>query len=125
MIALSLLVACEMGITGGRISREPIAVTARAPLWTGEVEAAGYGLYSYLLFGSASGSSYARRLAAASAYLSVIENAEEAAIRALSPRSINIFYAPLRSSSFRRDPLTTQEAAWLVTNYDYARAACC
>lgn len=111
-----------MGVTGGRISREPVATTARAPLWTGEAEAGGYGLYSYLLFGSSSGSGYARRLVAACAYLSGFEAAEDATIRELSPSGINIFYAPLRSSSYRRDPLTTQQAEWLVVNYDYARA---
>lgn len=111
-----------MGITGGRLPREPVEITARAPLWTGGVEAAGYGLYSYLLFGSSSEAGYQRRLIAACAYLSVISNVEEATIRELSPRSLNIFYVPLRSASYRRHAVTAQEAAWLVANYDYVRA---
>jgi hypothetical protein len=111
-----------MGITDGRLPRAPIAITARAPLWTGGVEAAGYGLYSYLLFGSSGEAGYQRRLTAACAYLSVLQDAEETTIREQSPRSINIFYVPLRSASYRRDAITTQDAAWLVANYDYARA---
>jgi hypothetical protein len=111
-----------MGITDGRLPHAPIAITARAPLWTGGVEAAGYGLYSYLLFGSSGEAGYQRRLTAACAYLSVLQDTEETTIREQSPRSINIFYVPLRGASFRREAITTQDAAWLVANYDYARA---
>lgn len=119
---LALLAACEMGVTGGTLPREPVKLTARAPLWTGGSEAAGYGLYSYLLFGSSGQAGYQRRLTVACAYLSVIGDAEEATIRELSPWSINIFYVPLRSAGYRRDAVTTQDAAWLVANYDYPRA---
>jgi hypothetical protein len=111
-----------MGITGDRLPHEPVKLTARAPLWTGGVETAGYGLYSYLLFGSSGAAGLQRRLAAACAYLSVIRSAEEVTIPELSPRSINIFYVPLRSVGYRRDAVTTQDAAWLVANYDYSRA---
>jgi hypothetical protein len=111
-----------MGITDDSLLREPVKLTARAPLWTGGSEAAGYGLYSYLLFGSSGRAGYQRRLTVACAYLSVIHDAEEATIRELSPSSMNIFYVPLRSAGYRRDAVTTQDAAWLVANYDYPRA---
>ena len=111
-----------MGVTGDPFPREPVMLTARAPLWTGGREAAGYGLYSYLLFGSSGKAGHQRRLTVACAYLSVIGDIEEAAIRDLSPWSINIFYVPLRSAGYRRDAVTTQDAGWLVANYDYPRA---
>jgi hypothetical protein len=111
-----------MGITDGRLPPAPVELTARAPLWTGGIEAAGYGLYSYLLFGSSGDAGYQRRLSAACAYLSVIADAQEPTIRELSPRSINLFYVPLRCASSRRNAVTTQDAAWLVANYDYPRA---
>lgn len=111
-----------MGVTGGSVPRETVKLTARAPLWTGGSEAAGYGLYSYLLFGSSGQAGYQRRLTVACAYLSVIRDTEEATIRELSPWSINIFYVPLRSAGYRRDAVHTQDAAWLVANYDYSRA---
>jgi hypothetical protein len=112
-----------MAATVDAVTERRIDLTARAPLWTGDVEAAGYGLYSYLLFGSSSEAAYHRRLAAACAYLSVIPDRAEPAIQELSSENLNIFYVPLRSSSYRRDVLTTQDAAWLVANYDYSRAS--
>lgn len=111
-----------MGVTGGRIPREPVTLSVRAPLWTGGLEAASYGLYSYLLFGSSGESGHRRRLTAACAYLSVIGNVEDATVRELSPAELNIFYVPLRSAGYRRDAMRSKDAGWLVANYDYARA---
>lgn len=101
---------------------EGVELTARAPLWTGDTEADGYGLYSYLLFGSGAEVTRARRIAAACAYLSVVPAREEPAVEQVSPENLNIFYVPLRSSSYRRAALTSADAAWLVANYDYSRA---
>ena len=99
---------------GGRgLSRE----TGQSFLPPGQSEAAGYGLYSYLLFGAPpSESSRDRYLKAIDAYLTLIPDV--AGLEEYVPRrELNIFYMPVRSA-----PALPVTAQWVLDNYDYARA---
>jgi hypothetical protein len=91
--------------------------TGRALLAGGQSEAAGYGLYSYLLLGAPpSESSRERCLKAIEAYLALVPDVmglEEYVPR----RELNIFYLPVRS-----EPPTPVTGQWVLDNYDYARA---
>lgn len=95
------------------LSRE----TGGAFLGAGQSEAAGYGLYSYLLLGAPpSESSRERCLKAIEAYLSLVPDVmslEEYVPR----RELNIFYLPVRVEQAK--PLSGQG---VLDNYDYARA---
>ena len=92
-------------------------ITARAFLVKGTAEDAGYGLYSYLLFGSPpTDSTRPRYLKAVQAYLTLIQTVTD--MRAYrSADKLNITYLPVRV----RTP-DSPAAEWLLENYDYARA---
>jgi hypothetical protein len=110
---------CRMRVTvrrdvqGRGSSRE----TGGAFLAAGRSEAAGYGLYSYLLLGAPpSESSRERCLKAIEAYLSLVPDVmslEEYVPR----RELNIFYLPVRG-----EPVKPLSGQWVLDNYDYARA---
>jgi hypothetical protein len=108
-----LRVTVRRDIQGRGLSRE----TGGAFLAAGQSEAAGYGLYSYLLLGAPpSESSRERCLKAIEAYLSLVPDVmslEEYVPR----RELNIFYLPVRVEPAK--PLAGQ---WVLDNYDYARA---
>jgi len=95
------------------LSRE----SGRSLLAAGQSEAAGYGLYSYLLLGAPpSEASRERYLTAIEAYLSLIPDV--ASLEEYVPRAeLNIFYLPVRGT-----PPSTLSAQWALDNYDYARA---
>jgi len=95
------------------LSRE----TGRSLLGSGQSEAAGYGLYSYLLLGAPpSESSRERYLKAIDAYLALIPDVASLE-EYVSRRELNIFYLPVRST-----PAPAVSAQWVLDNYDYARA---
>jgi hypothetical protein len=106
-------VTVRRDIQGRGLSRE----TGGAFLGAGQSEAAGYGLYSYLLLGAPpSESSRERCLKAIEAYLALVPDVmslEEYVPR----RELNIFYLPVRGEPAK--PLSGQ---WVLENYDYARA---
>ena len=110
---------CLMRVTvrrdaGGRsFSRE----TGQSFLPPGQSEAAGYGLYSYLLLGAPpSESSRDRYLKAIDAYLTLVPDVADLE-QYVPRRELNIFYMPVRSVP--PPPVTAQ---WVLDNYDYARA---
>lgn len=82
-------------------------------------EAAGYGLYSYLLFGAQPGTEERERyLAAIAAYLGMLPDLG-ALERYLRPAELNVVHLPVSR------PLPAGQAAaadWLLAHYDYARA---
>ncbi len=92
-------------------------ITARAFLVKGATEDAGYGLYSYLLFGSPpTDSTRPRYLKAIQAYLTLIQTVTD--MRAYrSADRLNITYLPVKV----RTP-DSPAAEWLLENYDFARA---
>jgi len=91
--------------------------SGRAFLLKGQHEMAGYGLYSYLLFGSSpTEGSRQRCLATLRAFtekINEVAKLEDYVSRA----SLNITYLPLETSAPE-----TVDAAWLLEHYDYARA---
>lgn len=103
------------GPSGGTTAKPP-RVTARDFLQQGAHEEPGFGLYSYILFGSRppdrQSDQYQRYLKAAEAYL-VIDTVGEAEAYARRD-DINVTYLPVRQT-----PATATAA---VEAYDYARA---
>ena len=91
--------------------------TARAFLIAGGKEDTGYGLYSYLLFGSPpTGSARDRYLKAIEAYLGLLPTVED--LRRYRPATkLNITYLPVKAR-----PTNLPKAEWVLENYDYARA---
>jgi hypothetical protein len=92
-------------------------ITARAFLATGTKEETGYGLYSYLLFGSSpTDSERARYLKAIQAFLILIQTVTD--LRDYrSANKLNITYVPVKIQ-----PTSAPTAEWLLANYDFARA---
>jgi len=99
----------SVGATG------PTIITAREILLSSEAEGAGYGLYSYLLFG-APPSEATRRiyLKALDAYLAL--PATRDLIQLVPRRQLNITYLPVKSTP---QPFTSEQ---ILNVYDYARA---
>ena len=91
--------------------------TGRSFLVKGASEAAGYGLYSYLLLGSRpTASSRERYLKALQAYLNSIEKVTK--LQAYFPHGrLNIAYLPIEVPA-KSEP----SADWLIDKYDFARA---
>lgn len=99
--------------TAASVSRN----TARAFLTTGAKEEAGYGLYSYLLFGSPpTDSARPRYLKAIQAYLTLIPTVADL-LQYRSANKLNITYVPVKVR-----PTDMLTAEWVLTNYDFARA---
>ncbi len=132
VLALSLLSSsCLSGPAPSPsiITRE----TGRCFLKAGKSEACGYGLYSYLLLGSAPNDlnreRYRRTIAAFLRFVPDIADLEGAQ---MPPRSLNIAYIPLVQDQSPVDkeilnargdsPRIDELANWVLLNYDYARA---
>lgn len=91
--------------------------TARAFLSTAAKEEAGYGLYSYLLFGSPpTDSARPRYLKAIQAYLALIPTVADL-LQYRSANKLNITYVPVKVR-----PTDMPTAEWVLANYDYPRA---
>jgi hypothetical protein len=80
------------------------------------VETPGYGLYSYLLFGSPPGDGARERHPRPEAYVGLIPDIA-ALERYIPPRELNIAYVPLTAAPDRQ-----AAADRLLAQYDYARA---
>ena len=108
---------CSVRVVVVETKRGPSLGTGRTFLVKGKQEQTGYGLYSYLLFGSApEASSRDRYLKAIDAYLTTINSVDD--LRDYVPASkLNVTYLPIKVPS---PPYPT--AAWLLKNYDFARA---
>jgi hypothetical protein len=85
-------------------------------------EPAGYGLYSYLLFGSNSLVNMEKRLAASDAYLRHFSQANAPNVRGAPRRQLNLFQAPLRNEKSRDDLSKDGGAQAMVEDYDYQLA---
>jgi hypothetical protein len=91
--------------------------TTRAFLPKGQKEEAGYGLYSYLLLGSApTDASRVRCLSAIEAYLTLMLPLDDLQ-DIVAHNKLNITYLPVRTS-----PPPHPSPQWLLDNYDFARA---
>ena len=92
--------------------------TGREFLPTGQNEESGYGLYSYLLFGTQpTEGTRERYLAAIRAYLEMIETVEKLRTQ-FDKKELNITYLLVTE-----EPLGDKPAAeWLLEHYDFARA---
>jgi hypothetical protein len=98
---------------GERGTRE----TGRSFLAGNEPEAQGYGLYSYLLFGSPpDDSSRERYLKAIEAYLQLIPTVIELE-KYLPLTELNVTYLPIRETTPK-----TVSAKWVLEHYNYGRA---
>lgn len=98
--------------------RDPVKETVRSLLVRGKAEEDGYGLYSYLLFGSRPSDSTSRQryCKAIEAYLNLINDIgimEEY----YENNELNITYLPVDSA-----PTTTISVDWVLEHYDYGRA---
>ena len=94
-------------------------VTGSALLLAGMKEKSGYGLYSYLLFGSRPiASTRERYTKAIEAYLALMESIMELEKAGVSPHRLNVTYLPVR----KRPATQRLSAEWILDNYDFARA---
>jgi hypothetical protein len=83
-----------------------------------EPEATGFGLYSYLLFGSPPDDiSRERYLQAVRAYLNLIPDMVELEKYLQRPAELNVTYLPLQVA-----PPNKASAEWVLEHYNYARA---
>lgn len=118
---LSILVGCatinqpEFPTVDSRgLSRE----TGRAFLVETQTEAPGYGLYSYLLFGSPPSNDIVRKryLQAITDYVNIIVDISELG-KYIPRQELNITYLPLNLP-----PPHSPSAEWILDHYNYARA---
>lgn len=108
---------CAIEIIVAPVERGDTRETGRAFLLRGQNEAAGFGLYSYLLLGAPPiASTRERYTKCVESYLASIENVIE--LQSYFPKSkLNIAYLPLQTS-----PPAKPSADWFLEHYDYARA---
>lgn len=98
-------------------------LSARRYLLPGDVEAPGYGLYSYLLFSAPpkDGEERARYLKTIEAYLLVLQDVDEYLRRHVRRRSLNATYIPLKKLPIPGKS-NAEWAANVLAAYDYAAA---
>jgi hypothetical protein len=98
----------------------PHSETAFSALWSGQKELAGFGLYSYLLLGSAprDDAARARDLAAIGAISALPAVAQMR--RYFSREQLNITYIPIVASDSK--PVDIQTSEEMLDAYDFARA---
>lgn len=113
----SVVVRVRLGTRGERL------ISGRTLLARAEREESGYGLYTYLLFGSQPNPAMRERfMAALDAYLKVIPDIEGFQ-QSLPIAQRNVTFFPVDqqlSTDLRSDP--TVFKAWLLAHHDYARA---
>ena len=130
-ISGKVVASCDVRVVVpvGEETRDP-RIAARAFLAHGQDEAKGYGLYSYLLFGSPP--SKVRQplyLNAIIAYLELVGDVDTFGSY-LSPAATNITYVPTLKTPdsnvlavvLKRRQASEEAAQWVLDNYDYARA---
>ena len=116
---LSNSVACSIRVVVVDSDRNGLIVrdTARSYLTKNSKESTGYGLYSYVLFGShPSVATRGRYLRVLASYITMIDPISELA-KHLQHEDLNITYLPVMAS-----PPTNVTPQWLLDHYDYARA---
>ena len=98
-------------------------LSARRYLLPGDVEAPGYGLYSYLLFSAppTDGEERARYLKTIEAYLLVLQDVDDYLGRHVGRRSLNATYIPLKKLPVQGKS-NTEWAENVLAAYDYAAA---
>jgi hypothetical protein len=85
------------------------------------VEPSGYGLYSYLLFGSSSEAGRSKRYATSRAYCKNFPELRDALDLSIQPINLSVFFVPTKDLTPR--DTYCRDAETLVDNYyDYARA---
>jgi hypothetical protein len=96
------------------LSRE----TGRTFLVETQTEAPGYGLYSYLLFGSPPKNDIDRKryMQTITDYVNIIVDISELK-KYIPPRELNITYLPINLP-----PSSTPSSEWILDHYNYARA---
>lgn len=110
--------SCSVRVVVSELERgAPLArETGRTFLLKDQPEAAGYGLYSYLLLGShPTASTLQRYRLVVQAYLAMIDDVAEFGKQ--SRGKLNITYLPLGTAAPK-----AADAAWVLEHYDYARA---
>nr|WP_281719778.1 hypothetical protein [Nitrosomonas nitrosa] len=130
----STFVACGAGLVGqggAKIAQDQIKATGRALLAENQVEAAGYGLYSYVLFGSRpTAETKPIYLAVILAYLNEFQDLEGLGQK-YRLESLNAMYIPVTGDTANlKAPLPNQTErtrlkSWaeeLLQQYDYDRA---
>jgi hypothetical protein len=120
-VKCALQVVVELANGPGEQIRGAVEDTGRAFLASNQSEASGYGLYSYLLFGSPpSDATRQRYLKAIEAYLTLIWP-----IASLenwyAPSELNITYLPVDDPP-PQDMDKTHLAAWVLAHYNYDHA---
>lgn len=98
-------------------------LSARHFLLPGQSEAAGYGLYSYLLFSAPpkDEEEKTRYLKTIEASLSVLQDVDDYLSRHVRPKNLNITYIPLKETP-NRGKSAAEWAANVLGVYDYATA---
>jgi hypothetical protein len=95
-------------------------ITGWSLLLSGAKEQSGYGLYSYVLFGSRpTDATRERYLKTLEAYIALIESIKDLEASGLAKHRLNISYVPVAKLPALKDK---PSAEWLLENYDYARA---
>jgi hypothetical protein len=95
-----------------------VVMSGRAFLTRGQTEPAGFGLYSYILFGSPpSAAERDQYVAIFDATLRLMRPLSDLA-GALKPAQLNATFLPLKTL-----PTSDPDGKWLVDNYDYSVAA--
>jgi hypothetical protein len=98
-------------------------VTGRNLLPTGVLEEAGFGLYSYLLFGeNENRQNRDRYLAILRQVLIEVSTLEQILANKPDIRRINLLYIPVRSGTLVDESSHRTEAELILKNYDFARA---
>jgi hypothetical protein len=88
-------------------------------LRSGRREEPGYGLYSYVLFGSRPAAETRERyLKALEAYVTIAENVQNLERAGIPRRELNVTYVPVLRLPQKDRPIPE----WLLENYDFARA---
>lgn len=105
------------------ILRGESLLSAKRYLLPGDVEAPGYGLYSYLLFSAPpkDDEERARYLKTIEAYLLVLQDVDDYLRRHVRRRSLNVTYIPLKEMPAQGNS-NAEWAANVLAAYDYAAA---
>jgi hypothetical protein len=95
-------------------------VTGWSLLLSGTKEKSGYGLYSYILFGSRpTDATRERYLKTLEAYAALVESIVSLEASGVARHQLNITYLPVTKLPPPKDKPSTE---WLLEHYDYARA---
>ena len=111
---------CSLKVLAQKGGRKGDA-TGWSLLISGRKEKPGYGLYSYILFGSRpTDLNRERYLKALAAYVSLVESIIDLQEAGMQPHQLNITYLPVT----KMPPQTRKRPSpeWLLSNYDFALA---